>query len=169
MKKKLAELRWRLFPETRRKVVHRWKRRKLEAERDRIWDSYERDIKAAKDPDEKQFLEMEQYTDYTVSDDQLLSMDSTEIVRRGMKCHLALQDIPLPQGGVSHWETGNFGARYINPKILREFTKAVEAAEYERAKRKHELNDFWIKLATVTFAALAAIAAILNLLIGNKH
>src|SRR5579859_3800393 len=151
---KLKELQWRIFPESRRKIVHRWKRRKLEAERNRIWDSYERDISAAKDTDEKQYLEQAQFADYSQCDDQLLNMDSTEIVRRGMKCHLSLQDFPLAKGATSHWETGTFGARYITPKILREFTKAVEAAEYERAKRKIELNDFKIKIATVVFAAL---------------
>jgi len=74
----------------------------------------------------------------------------------------------LPPGETSHWVTGNYGARYIESKTLREFSKLVEAAEYERAKRSVELKDFWLKIFTAVFAAAAAVASIINLFMSHK-
>jgi ActR/RegA family two-component response regulator len=39
----------------------------------------------------------------------------------------------------------------------------VEAAEHERLKRKLESRDFWVKVCTAIFAALAAAASTINL------
>ena len=113
-----------------------------------MWDAYEKDIKEAKTSDDKQMLESGQYHECREFDDELLSMDSTEICRRARLCHLSITDFPLPPGETSYWVTGNYGAQYIDPKTLREFTKAVETAEYERAKRNVELRDFWLKIFT---------------------
>ena len=159
----------RFFPELRRKIALRKKRRKLEHQRNQVWDTYEKDIKAAKTNDDKQMLESGQHHECEEFDDELLSMDSMEIGRRASRCHLSLYDFPLLEGETSHWETGSYGARYIHPKTLREFTKAVEAAEYERAKRSVELKDFWLKIFTAVFAAAAALASIINLFTAHKH
>jgi hypothetical protein len=134
-----------------------------------LWDAYEKEMKAAKTSDAKQMLESGQHHECDEFDDELLSMDSIEIGRRASRCYLSLYDVPLPEGETTHWETGNYGARYIHPKTLREFTKTVEAAEYERAKRNVELKDFWLKIFTAMFAAAAAVASIINLFAGHKH
>lgn len=147
----------------------RRKRRDLVDRQRRAWDESEKEVLAAKDPAERQFYEQQQQEDSFQFAEEILNLDSHEILRRGLVCHISLTDFQLPDGATSHWETGNYGARYINPKTLREFTKTVEAAEYERAKRRNELNDFRLKVVTAIFAALAAIASILNLFMGNKH
>ena len=158
-----------VFPELRRKAALNKKRRKLEQQRNQVWDAYEEDIKAAKTHDEKQIIESDQHHECDQCDDELLSMDSIEIVRRASRCHLSLSDFPLLEAETSHWETGNCGARYIHPKTLREFTKAVEAAEYERANRSGELRDFRLRIFTAISAALAALASIINLLIVHER
>jgi hypothetical protein len=157
------------FPELRRKAALNRKRRRLEEQRNELWDAYEKDIKAAKTSDEKQMLAADQHHECEEFDDEILGFDSMDIVRRASRCHLSLYDVPLAEGETSHWETGSYGARYINPKTLREFTKTVEAAEYERAKRDVELKDFWLKIVTAFFAAAAAVASIINLFTGHKH
>lgn len=157
------------FSELRRKLALSRKRRSLEHQRDQVWEAYERDIKAAKTRDERQMLESGQHHECSEFSDELLSIDSIEISRRASRCHLSLYDLPLLQGEISHWETGSYGARYIHPKTLREFTKIVEAAEYERAKRSAELKDLWLKIFTAFFAAAAAVASIVNLFKGHKQ
>jgi hypothetical protein len=159
----------RLFPELRRKAALNKRRRTLDQQRNQVWDAYEKDIEAAKTSDERQSLESMQRHECDEYDDELLSMDSKEITRRGSRCHLAVSDLPLRGDETSHWETGNYGARYIRPETLREFTKAVEAAEYERAKRRVERKEFWLKIFTAIFAAAAAVASIINLFKDHKH
>ena len=158
-----------LFPELRRTWALRKKRRELEHRREHVWDAYEKDIKAAKTSDDVQMLESGQHHECSEFDDELLRMDSTEICRRARLCHLSISDFPLPAGETSHWVTGNYGARYIDPKTLREFTKVVETAEYERAKRSVELKDFWLKIFTAAVATAAAVASIINLFTSHKH
>jgi hypothetical protein len=158
-----------LFPELRRTWTLRKKRRRLERQRQQVWDAYEKDIQAAKTSDDRQMLEHSQYFECSEFDDEILSMDSNEICRLAARCHLSIRDFPLPPGETSHWETGNHGARYIHPQLLREFAKTVENAEYERAKRKSELRDFWLKVFTAIFAAAAAVASIINLFINHKR
>jgi len=158
-----------LFSELRRTSALRKKRRELEQQRKQVWDAYDKDIKAAKTSDDRQMLESGQHDECREFDDEILSMDSTEICRRARLCHLSISDFPLPAEATSHWVTGNYGARYIDPKTLREFTKVVETAEYERAKRKVELKDFWLKIFTAVFAAAAAVASIINLFTDHKH
>ena len=157
------------FPELRRKAALNRKRRRLVHQRNQVWDAYEEEVKAAKTRDEKQMLESSQHHECDEFDDELLSINSLEIVRRASQCHLSLSDFPRLDGETSHWETGVYGARYIHPKTLREFTKAVEAAEYERAKRSGELKDFRLKIFTAISAALAALASIINLFIVHKR
>ena len=174
---KFAELWRKLFPqEWKRKRALIIRRRELVEGRSKAWDESERKIETAKDPNEKQFLSQEQYEDMCQFDEEIRSLDSKDIIRRAEACHLSLSDFPLPEGETSHWEDGNYGSRYINPKTLREFIKCVESAEHERAKRRIELNDFKVKIATVIFAAVAAIASavaaiasVINLLNGSKH
>ena len=157
-----------LFPELRRTFALRKKRRTLEHQRKQVWDAYDKNIKAAKTSDDRQMLEVGQHDECRQFDDEISSIDSTEICRRARLCHLSLNDFPLPPEETSHWVTGNYGARYIDPKTLREFTKVVETAEYERAKRNVELKDFWLKTFTVIFAAVAAVASIINLFMSHK-
>ena len=159
----------RLFTELRQNAAQRKKRRKLEQQRKQVWDTYERQIEAATTSDEKQMLAAGQHHECDEFDDEILSMDSIEVGRRASQCHLSLHDFPILEGETSHWTTGNYGARYIHPKTLREFTKAVETAEHERAKRKFELRDFWLKIFTAIFAAAAAVASIINLFVSHKH
>jgi hypothetical protein len=159
----------RYFPELRRKWRLRNKRRELEQRREQVWNAYEKDIKEATTSDERQMLEVGQYEECSEFEDELLSIDSTEICRRARLCHLSIKDFPLPPGETSYWVTGRYGARYIEPKTFREFTKAVETAEYERAKRDVELKDFWLKIFTAAFAAAAAVASIVNLFTSHKH
>jgi hypothetical protein len=158
-----------LFPELRRKWALRRKRQGLAYRRQQVWDAYEKEISAAKSSDEQQMLESGQRDERSHFDDELLSVDSSEICRRARLCHLSITDFPMPSGETSYWVTGNYGARYIHPKTLREFTKAVETAEYERAKRDFELKDFWLKIFTALSAAAAAIASIINLFSSHKH
>ena len=159
----------RFFQELRRKAALSKRRRELAHRRSQVWDAYEKDIKAAKTGDDKQMLEAGQHHECDEFDDELLSLDSTEIGRRASRCHLALNDLPLPEGETSHWHTGSYGSRYIHPKTLREFTKLVEVAEYERAKRSAELKDFRLKIFTAVSAAAAALASIINLFMSHKH
>jgi hypothetical protein len=168
---------WKVLPqEWQRKRALIVRRRELEEGRSKAWDESERKIEATKDPSKKEFLSQEQYEDMCQFDEEIRSLDSKDIIRRAERCHLSLSDFPLPEGETSHWEDGNYGSRYINPKTLREFIKCVESAEHERAKRRIELNDFKVKIATVIFAAIAAIASavaaiasIINLLNGSRH
>jgi len=157
-----------LFREFRRRSALRRKRREWEHKRDWIWDAFEKDIKAAKTLDEQQSLESGRQHECSEYEDKLRAMESTEISRRAQRCHLAVSDFPLPPGETSHWTMGIWGDWYIHPKALREFSKAVEEAEHERAKRNLERRDFWLKIFTAIFAAAAAVASIINLFMSHK-
>lgn len=157
-----------LFPELRRTWAQRKKRRKLEHQRKQVWDAYDKEINAAKTSDDIQMALSGQHDECSQFDDEILRMDSIEICRRARLCHLSISDLPLPAEERSHWVEGKYGARFIDPKTLREFTKVVETAEYERAKRSVELKDFWLKIFTAAVATAAAVASIINLFMSHK-
>lgn len=97
------------------------------------------------------------------SREDLLCIETTECIRRGDRVHVSVTDIPLPTEAKSHWQTAYHGETYLEYETLRRLKKLVEDAEYERARRKREGRELWVKYFTAGAAALAALASLANL------
>jgi hypothetical protein len=93
----------------------------------------------------------------------LLCLDTNKWVRRGARVNVWVDDIPLPEGVRTHWETAYDGAGYVPWDTLRKLQKIVEDAEYEKSRRRREGRELWVKYFTAIAAALAALASFANL------
>src|SRR5437762_103479 len=68
--------------------------------------------------------------------DEILSIETYRWEKRGLKVHLVIRDVPLPEGE-RHFIDGQYGS-VATWEALRRFKKLVEDAEYERDRRKRE-------------------------------
>jgi len=101
--------------------------------------------------------------------DELQHLQTTKWVKRGRKVNVSVTDIPLPEGSDTHWQMGTFGERHLPPDVLRRYRKLVEDAEYEKARRRREGKELWVKYLTMTAAILAALASLGNLYLNFNH
>ena len=99
--------------------------------------------------------------------DELAALETEHWQKRGVKVHVFVQDIPLPEGEKTRYRDGNYG-QYLIWEVLRQFRKSVEDAEYERNKRKREWHELRVKWFTAIVAAIAAIAGLVNLYLTYK-
>jgi hypothetical protein len=99
----------------------------------------------------------------------LLCIETGEWTRRGERVNVWITDLPLPEGKTSHWETAADRREYLPWDTLRKFKKIVEDGEYERNRRKREGRELWVKYFTAGAAAIAALAALLNLYFTSRR
>jgi len=81
-------------------------------------------------------------------------------MKRADRVHVTTAEIPLPENSESHWQTAYDGDRFLPYHTLAKFKRAVEAAEYERSKRRRERNELWVKYFTALAATVAALASV---------
>jgi hypothetical protein len=96
--------------------------------------------------------------------DELACLETNEYMKRARRVHVTLAEFPLPEGATSIWHTAYNGQRYIIYPVLAKYKQAVEAAEYERAKRRREGKELWIKWFTAVVSTIAAIASVYSAL-----
>jgi hypothetical protein len=70
---------------------------------------------------------------------------------------LSLEDIPIPSGQKSHWETGDFGHRYLSDRSNAALSRAIW-----QAKKEHW--DLWLKIIGAVTGLLGASIGVLALL-----
>jgi len=102
--------------------------------------------------------------------DELLCLDTREWTRRGAKVNVWVQNIPLPEGVTTHWKASEYlrYMSYLPQETLFKFRKLVEDAEYEKARRRREGRELWVKYFTAIAAALAALASFANLYFSSR-
>jgi hypothetical protein len=100
--------------------------------------------------------------------EELLSLETEEWNQRGAKVNVRVSDIPLPEGEQTHWKGSGQGRPYIPWDTLCKFRKLVEDAEYEKARRRREGRELWVKYFTAIVAAVAAAASVANLYLCSK-
>ena len=143
-----------------------WKeRRKFQRTLEWLDDQFDKELSGVQDYEEQQAIEHRRQFECSEYDDKIQRIDSLELTSRARNCHIDVSDIgPPSEGEPSHWTQGNHGTWFLHPRSFRALAKAVEEAEYQRAKRKLELKDFWWKLITAIAAIVGAGAGIWNLL-----
>ena len=126
---------------------------------------FDKDFSAAVGYEAQRAIDDQRRFECSEYEDQVQRIDSITLVTRARLCHIDISDVPDPPDRLTgHWTQGNHGTWFINPKSFRVFAKMVEEAEYQRAKRKLDLKDFWWKLITAVAAIAGAGAGIWNLL-----
>ena len=110
--------------------------------------------------------------------EELLCLETEELTRRGAKVNVWVRDIPLPEGITRSgdpdaepewpWKFAADYSEYIPSDILSKFRKLVEDAEYEKARRRREGRELWVKYFTAIAATLAALASLANLYFSNR-
>ena len=117
---------------------------------------YQREIDASSDVGERERLEAVQRYECSAFDDEIARLESLELLARGGKFYINVDDIALPEGETNHWEMGEHGTWFIRPQSRRALGKKVSDAEYEDRKRKRERLEVWIKFYTAVAATIAA-------------
>lgn len=149
--------------EFKRKWVLFRKRRQFQLSYDQAYDAFEKDIEETKDCQKQLALADQRHFECSEYTDEIQRLDSLELIRRAERCFIDVYDFS-PSGEYNElWDQGRHGTLYLHQKIFRNLSKAVEIAEYERAKRNFEQRDFWLKIFTAGFAAFAAVASGINL------
>jgi hypothetical protein len=97
--------------------------------------------------------------------EEILTIETQIWLKRANGVHVAVSDIPLPEGVKSYWIEGRYGyaQSHLDWDTLRKFKALVEEKEYERKKRKHDEREIWFKWFTAIAATIAALASLLTL------
>ncbi len=93
--------------------------------------------------------------------EEILVIESEMWRKRANKVHVSSCDIPLPEGK-QLWHACRYQQyeTYLNGDTLRKLKRLVEDAEYERAKRKRDKHESWVKWVTALAAIVGAVTGV---------
>ena len=119
-------------------------------QRKRIDEAYEKDIRAAKNFEERQNLESEQYLELNMIDDQIRGELTRSLQEKARNL-----DIPIPSGRESWAHSQTTGIGYLRDTIRFDLEQQVR-------KERKERRDFYLGLWKDILLLLTAVVAIVS-------
>ena len=141
----------------------RKRKRDLQKKSDNVYQFLESDILKADTHEKRRDIEALRQFLCAQFDEEIMAMESRELVARARRCHIDVSDIGSKPENEDHWVHGVHGAWFLQPKSFMALSEMVEEAEHQFVKARVVANDFWWKFVTAIAAITAAVAAILNL------
>ena len=125
---------------------------KLRRQRKHIGEAYEEDIRAAKNIDERQNLESEQWLELDMIDDQIRGQLTRRLQEKARNL-----DIPIPSDGESWVHSQTTGISYLRDKIRHNLKREICEDGKER-------RSFWKDIFLLATGIVAIVSSIWSIL-----